>query len=52
MVMAWASGHVNPGRMVRVWSIVWLGNFVGARGTAVLVFLSGQYTFGQPRLTA
>jgi formate/nitrite transporter len=47
MVMAWASGHVSLGRMVRVWSIVWLGNFVGALGTAMLVFLSGQYTFGQ-----
>lgn len=47
MVMAWASRRINTRRMVRVWVLVWLGNLVGAVGTAALVFLSGQYTFGQ-----
>ncbi|HYD32038.1 MAG TPA: formate/nitrite transporter family protein [Azospirillaceae bacterium] len=46
MVMAWASGRLTARRMLRVWTLVWIGNFVGALGTAVLVFLSGQYTFG------
>ncbi|WP_449234577.1 formate/nitrite transporter family protein [Azospirillum doebereinerae] len=46
MVMAWASGRLKTGEMLRVWTIVWIGNFVGAAGTALLVFLSGQYTFG------
>ncbi len=46
MVMAWASGRLTTGAMLRVWTTVWVGNFVGAAGTAVLVFLSGQYTFG------
>jgi len=46
MVMAWASGRVGMGRMLKVWLVVWLGNFVGAAGTALLVFLSGQYAFG------
>ncbi|PNQ94993.1 formate transporter FocA (plasmid) [Azospirillum argentinense] len=46
MVMAWASGRVRTGRMLRVWTMVWIGNFVGAAGTALLVFLSGQYAFG------
>ncbi|NUB07452.1 formate/nitrite transporter family protein [Azospirillum sp. Vi22] len=46
MVMAWASGRVKTGRMLQVWTMVWLGNFVGAAGTALLVFLSGQYAFG------
>jgi formate transporter len=46
MVMAWASGRLRFHEMIRVWSIVWSGNFVGALGTAVLVFLSGQYGFG------
>jgi formate transporter len=46
MVMAWASGRLTARRMLRVWTLVWIGNFVGAAGTAVLVFLSGQYTFG------
>ncbi|MBP2293785.1 formate/nitrite transporter family protein [Azospirillum rugosum] len=46
MVMAWASGRLKTTTMLKVWTTVWLGNFVGAAGTAVLVFLSGQYTFG------
>lgn len=46
MVMAWASGRLHAREMMRVWTTVWIGNFVGAAGTALLVFLSGQYTFG------
>jgi len=46
MVMAWASRRLTTAEMLRVWTLVWLGNFVGALGTAVLVFLSGQYAFG------
>ncbi len=46
MVMAWASGRVSTHVMIRVWVLVWAGNFVGALGTAALVFLSGQYKFG------
>lgn len=46
MVMAWASGRLTTRRMLGVWTTVWLGNFVGALGTALLVFLAGHYTFG------
>jgi formate transporter len=46
MVMAWASGRLTTRRMLHVWTTVWLGNFVGALGTALLVFLAGHYTFG------
>lgn len=46
MVMAWASGRLPTRRMLWVWSTVWLGNFIGALGTALLVFLAGHYTFG------
>jgi formate transporter len=46
MVMAWASGRLTARQMLRVWTLVWIGNFAGAAGTAMLVFLSGQYTFG------
>lgn len=46
MVMAWASGRLTTRRMVHVWTTVWLGNFVGALGTAALVFLAGHYNFG------
>lgn len=46
IVMAWASGKVTTGALLRNWVIVYGGNFVGAIGTALLLFLSKQYTFG------
>jgi formate transporter len=46
IVMAWASGKVTARRLLRNWGIVYLGNFAGSIGTAVLVFLGRQYTFG------
>jgi formate transporter len=52
MVMAWASGRLKIGRMLRVWTTVWLGNFIGALGVAALVFLSGLYTFGHGEVGA
>lgn len=47
IVMAWASGKVTSGVLLWNWLVVYLGNFVGSFGTALLVFLSGQYTFGE-----
>ncbi|MFZ5911085.1 MAG: formate/nitrite transporter family protein [Chloroflexota bacterium] len=47
IVMAWASGKVTTRALLRNWVIVYIGNFVGAIGTAALVFFSGQYTFGK-----
>ncbi len=46
IVMAWASGKVTFAALLRNWVIVYFGNFVGATATAVLMFLSKQYTFG------
>jgi formate/nitrite transporter len=46
MVMAWASGKVRLIEMLRAWAIVYCGNFVGAAGTAALVFLAGQPLLG------
>lgn len=46
IVMAWASGKVTTGQLLRNWIIVYAGNFVGSIATALLMFLSGQYTFG------
>ncbi len=46
IVMAWASGKVTGRELLRNWVIVYLGNFVGAVGTATLMFFSKQYTFG------
>jgi formate/nitrite transporter len=46
IVMAWASRRVSTGRLLANWAIVYAGNFVGAFGTALLVWLGRQYTFG------
>jgi formate/nitrite transporter len=47
MVMAVAARKLTLAAMLRAWVIVYAGNFVGAVGTAFLVFLSGQYLAGQ-----
>lgn len=46
IVMAWASGKVTTTAVLRNWLIVYVGNFVGAVGTALLLLISKQYTFG------
>ncbi|MFN2232613.1 MAG: formate/nitrite transporter family protein [Anaerolineales bacterium] len=46
IVMAWASRKVSTRALLRNWGIVYLGNFVGSIGMALLMFLSRQYTFG------
>jgi len=46
IVMAWASGKVTGRALLRNWGIVYVGNFVGSFGTALLVLWSRQYTFG------
>ncbi|MBZ0140726.1 MAG: formate/nitrite family transporter [Pseudorhodoplanes sp.] len=52
MVMALASGKVSLREMLRAWTIVYVGNFAGALGIAALVFLSGQYRFGDGSVAA
>jgi len=52
IVMAWASRKVSTTLLFRNWLIVYLGNFVGAVGTAVLVYLGGQYAFGNGAIGA
>ena len=46
IVMAWAGGKVSTRLLLRNWLIVYVGNFIGSVMTAVLIFLSGQFTFG------
>lgn len=46
IVMAWASGKVITRSLLHNWVIVYIGNFVGSFGTALLVLWSKQYTFG------
>ncbi|MDJ0948817.1 MAG: formate/nitrite transporter family protein [Alphaproteobacteria bacterium] len=43
MVMAWAGRMISVGALLRAWVWVYIGNFVGAVGTAVMLFLSGHY---------
>ncbi len=47
IVMAWASGKVSTAALLRNWLVVYVGNFFGAFGTAVLNFLARQYVFGK-----
>jgi formate/nitrite transporter len=46
IVMAWANRKISTWALLRNWLIVYLGNFVGSLGTAILVFLARQYTAG------
>lgn len=46
IVMAWASGKVKTRALLLNWVLSFTGNFVGAIATAVLLFYSTQYTFG------
>jgi formate transporter len=45
IVMAWAGRKVSTAQLMRNWIIVYIGNFIGSIGTAILLFLSKQYTF-------
>lgn len=42
LAMAWAEGKISTREVLRNWSVVCLGNLVGAAGLALLVFLSGH----------
>jgi formate/nitrite transporter len=44
IAMAWASGRVTTQQVVKNWGWVYLGNLIGAMGTAVLVWLAGVQT--------
>jgi formate/nitrite transporter len=46
IVMAWAARKISSWAMLKNWSIVYAGNFVGAVATAVLVHLSGVNSLG------
>lgn len=45
IVMAWAGRKVSTALLLKNWAIVYAGNFVGAVATALIMFLSEQYTF-------
>ena len=40
LAMAWADGKISTLELLRNWSVVCIGNFIGAAGLALLVYLS------------
>lgn len=46
IVMAWASRKVTTAALLKNWAIVYIGNFVGSIGSAIVLLLSKQFTFG------
>ena len=46
IVMAWASGKLSFGRVLRNWALVFCGNFVGAVATAIVVLIGKHHMFG------
>ena len=45
MIVACASRRISIAALLRAWSLVYVGNIIGALGTVGLVFLAGQYGF-------
>ncbi len=45
MVIASASGRIGLRALLRAWALVYVGNIIGALGTAALVFLAGFHGF-------
>ncbi|KIZ43166.1 formate transporter [Rhodopseudomonas palustris] len=40
IVMAWWNGQIRTGEVLRNWTVVWLGNMVGAFGLVFLLYMS------------
>jgi formate/nitrite transporter len=50
--MAWVSGRVTLGQLLRNWTLVYIGNLLGAILTAVFVFYSAQYAMDSYKVGA
>jgi formate transporter len=46
IIIAFANRRITLPALLRNWGVVYLGNFVGAILTAILMFLTRQYTYG------
>jgi formate/nitrite transporter len=46
IVMAWASGRIGTAALLRNWTLVYLGNFLGALSIALAVVLAGTHHGG------
>ena len=45
MIVACASQRISIAALLRAWGLVYGGNIIGAVGTAILIYLSGQHGF-------
>jgi len=45
IVMAWASRKIRARHALRNWTLVYIGNFIGATATALGIYLTRQWTF-------
>lgn len=52
MTIAWASRRLTLRAMLRAWIIVLVGNFIGAVGTALLVYLSDHWLMAEMEVGA
>jgi formate/nitrite transporter len=52
IVMAWVSGKLTLGQVMRNWVIVYFGNLVGSLSTAVLIYVTRQWAFHDCRVGA
>jgi len=50
LVMAFVSKRITVTEIARNWTIVYIGNFIGAVATAALMFLSAQYLMADGQL--
>ena len=46
IVMAWASRKISTRLLIKNWVVVYFGNFVGSVATAGVMYLTGQFAFG------
>jgi formate/nitrite transporter len=47
VAMAWASRQITTGQVLRNWVLVYVGNFFGSVGLALLVFWSGSWALAE-----
>jgi formate/nitrite transporter len=52
IVMAWVSGKLSLGQVMRNWIIVYFGNLTGSLLTVLLVYLTRQWTFADYQVGA
>ena len=52
IVMAWANKRIKTTQVLRNWTIVFFGNFVGALSIVVLMFYAQQYSSGTGNIGA